>query len=398
MPGLLEGVRVLDLTEGIAGPYCTRLFATMGAETIKVERRPAGDPSRAMGPFPGGSRNPEASAAYLYLNCSKKGIALDIDTEGGRRLVRELAASSQVVVESFAPGFLSGMGLDYQTLSQDNPSLVMTSITGFGQTGPYRNWLATELILYAFGGLMNITGEPDREPLKEGAPLAQLGAGQNAFAASMTALIYAEETGLGQQVDVSVSEYATNVLENALMQYTYSGQEFQRVGNRGYGRAAWGIYPCRDGHVGIISGPDHRWPAVAEIMERPELADERFVTRRGRMDNADEVDALMLPWLLDHDKVDVFKRGQEEGLGFAYVASMRDILNMEQLREREYFVDIDHPVAGLYTYPGAPVRPSEPTWVFDRAPLLGEHTREVLSGILGYPDTRLMELEEAGVI
>ncbi len=351
MPGLLEGVRVLDLTEGIAGPYCTRLFATMGAEVIKIERPGTGDPSRLMGPFPDDTRNPEASATYLYLNCSKKSVVVDIEVEDGRKLLRDLAGSAQVVVESFAPGVLSRMGLDYEALSHDNPSLVMTSITSFGQTGPYRDWLATELTLYAGGGLMNITGEPDREPLKEGAPLAQLGVGQNAFAASMTALMFAEEMGLGQHVDISVAEYATNVLENALMQYSYSGQEFQRVGNRGYGRAAWGIYPCRDGHVGIIAGPDHRWPAVAEIMERPELSDERFVTRRGRLDNADEVDALMLPWLLDHDKVDVFKRGQEKGLGFAYVASMRDILEMEQLRERGYFVDIDHPVAGRYTYP-----------------------------------------------
>ena len=398
MPGLLEGVRVLDLTEGIAGPYCTRLFATMGAEVIKIERPGTGDPSRLMGPFPDDTRNPEVSATYLYLNCSKKSVVVDIEVEDGRKLLRDLAGSAQVVVESFASGVLSRMGLDYEALSHDNPSLVMTSITSFGQTGPYRDWLATELTLYAGGGLMNITGEPDREPLKEGAPLAQLGAGQNAFAASMTALMFAEEMGLGQHVDISVAEYATNVLENALMQYSYSGQEFQRVGNRGYGRAAWGIYPCRDGHVGIIAGPDHRWPAVAEIMERPELSDERFVTRRGRLDNADEVDALMLPWLLDHDKVDVFKRGQEKGLGFAYVASMRDILEMEQLRERGYFVDIDHPVAGRYTYPGPPVSPSEPAWVFDRAPLLGEHTREVLSGVLGYPDARLVELEQAGVI
>lgn len=386
------------MTESIAGPYCTRLFATMGAEVIKIERPGTGDPSRRMGPFSDDTRNPEASATYLYLNCSKKSVVVDTEAEEGRKALRDLAGSAQVVVESFAPGVLSRMGLGYEALSHCNPSLVMTSITSFGQTGPYRDWLATELTLYAGGGLMNITGEPDREPLKEGAPLAQLGAGQNAFTASMTALMFADETGLGQHVDISVAEYATNVLENALMQYSYSGQEFQRVGNRGYGRAAWGIYPCRDGHVGIISGPDHRWPAVAEIMDRPELADERFVTRRGRLDNADEVDALMLPWLLDHDKVDVFKRGQEKGLGFAYVASMQDILEMEQLRERGYFVDIDHPVAGRYIYPGPPVSPSEPAWVFDRAPLLGEHTREVLSGVLGYPDARLVELEQAGVI
>ena len=170
------------------------------------------------------------------------GIALDIETEAGRELVRELAASSQVVVESFPPSFLAARRLDYETLSRDNAPLVMTSITGFGQTGPNRDWLATELTLYAFGGMMNITGEPDREPLKEGAPLAQLGAGQNAFVAGMTALMYAEETGLGQHVDVSVTEYATNVLENAFMQYSYSGVEFQRVGKPG-------LRPRRLGHL-----------------------------------------------------------------------------------------------------------------------------------------------------
>jgi crotonobetainyl-CoA:carnitine CoA-transferase CaiB-like acyl-CoA transferase len=214
----------------------------------------------------------------------------------------------------------------------------------------------------------------------------------------MTALLYAEETGTGQHVDVSIAEYATNILENALMQYSYSGQEYVRVGNRGYGRAAWGIYPCRDGHVGIIAGPDHRWPAVSEVLERPELADERFVTRRGRLDNADEVDALMLPWLLDHDKLDIFKRGQEKGLGFAFVATFRDILEMEQLLERAYFLELDHPVAGPYRYPGGPAQPSESTWVFRPAPLLGQHTREVLAGCLGYSDEKLEGLQKAGVI
>ena len=167
--------------------------------------------------------------------------------------------------------------------------------------------------------------------------------------------MYAEETGEGQQIDISIAEYATNILENALMQYSYSGQEYTRVGNRGYGRAAWGIYPCNDGFVGIIAGPDHRWPEVARIMEREELADPRFASRRGRQDNADEVDALMLPWLIENDKVDIFKAGQESGLGFSFVATMQDILEMEQLIAREYFVELDHPEAGTLRYPGAPI-------------------------------------------
>ena len=398
MAGLLDGVRVVDLTHHIAGPYCTRLLATLGADVIKIERPGKGDPSRDAGPFPGDVPDPEASALFLYLNCSKRSVTLDLKSDAGRRILLELVTSAEVLVENFSPRVMPSLGLDYEGLGALNPSLVMTSISNFGQTGPYRDWKALELNLYALGGLMNITGEPDREPLKEGAPLAQLGAGQNAFVATLAALWHSEETGEGQHVDVSIAEYATNILENAFMQYSYSGQEYTRVGNRGYGRAAWGIYPCRDGYVGIIAGPDQRWPAVADVMERPELGDDRFATRYGRLVHADEVDALMLPWLLEHDKVEIFKRGQEKGLGFSFVATMEDILDMEQLADRDYFVELDHPVAGRHRYPGGPVRPGDIPWDFRRAPMLGEHNQEVLGDLLGYSATDLDDLQNSGVI
>ena len=407
MNGLLEGVRALDLTHYFAGPYCTRLLAGLGAEVVKVERPPLGDPLRGYGPFasrPVQARSAESDvpmedgAWHLYLNASKRSIGLDIKTDEGRETLLQLAAQADVLVENFAPGTLGRLGLGYEELRLVNPALVVTSISNFGQTGPYRDWKAAEVNLYAMGGLMNITGEPDREPLKEGVPLAQLGAGQNAFVATMAALMYAEETGEGQQIDISIAEYATNILENALMQYSYSGQEYTRVGNRGYGRAAWGIYPCRDGFVGIIAGPDHRWPEVARIMERDELADPRFSSRRGRQDNADEVDALMLPWLIEHDKVDIFKAGQESGLGFSFVATMEDILEMEQLLARDYFVELEHPAAGGLRYPGAPIscEPDANAWGFDRAPLYAEHTGQVLSDWLGLDAARLSELAAAG--
>jgi crotonobetainyl-CoA:carnitine CoA-transferase CaiB-like acyl-CoA transferase len=318
----------------------------------------------------------------------------------GRDVLLQLVRSSDILLENFSPGVMERLGLGFPELQRENPALVMTSISNFGQTGPYRDWKATELNLYAAGGLMNITGEPDQEPLKEGAPLAQLGAGQNAFVATMTALLYAEDTGEGQHIDISIAEYATNILENALMQYSYSGQEFTRVGNRGYGRAAWGIYPCRDGYVGIIAGPDQNWPEVAKIMEREELADPRYASRQGRLLYADEVDALMLPWLLDHDKVDIFKAGQERGLGFSYVATMQDLLDMEQLKARDYFIELDHPVAGRFKYPGAPIRPdrSVDPWVYRRAPLLGEHTREILDQRLSYSEDEIKRLQAQGVV
>ena len=405
MDGLLEGVRALDLTHYFAGPYCTRLLAGLGAEVVKVERPPWGDPLRRFGPFaahpesawvPGDSGPVEDGAWHLYLNAGKRSLALNLKTEPGRDTLLQLAAQADVLVESFAPGTLDRLGLGYEELRRVNPALVVTSISNFGQTGPYRGWRAAEATLYAMGGLMNITGEPDQEPLKEGAPLAQLGAGQNAFVATMAALMYAEETGEGQRIDISIAEYATNILENALMQYSYSGQEYTRVGNRGYGRAAWGIYPCRDGFVGVIAGPDHRWPEVARIMEREELADPRFGSRRGRQNNADEVDALMLPWLIEHDKVDIFKAGQDSGLGFSFVATMEDILEMEQLVARDYFVELEHPAAGALRYPGAPISCEADAWVFRRAPLFGEHTASVLSEWLGYDAARLSELAAAG--
>ena len=400
MPGLLEGVKVIDFTHYFAGPYCTKLLATLGADVIKIERPGSGDPVRSIPPFASQRLPGESGGWFLYLNTSKKSVSLDLKTEKGREIVLKLIEGADIVVENFAPGVMDRLGLGYDTLSNVNPALVMTSISNYGQTGPYRDWKASEINLYATGGLMNITGEPEQPPLKEGAPLAQLGAGQNAFVATMTALFHAEDSGEGQQIDLAIAEYATNVLENALMQYSYSGVEFTRVGNRGYGRAAWGIYPCQDGFVGIIAGPDQNWPEVSNIMESEELADPRFASRQGRLLNADEVDALMLPWLLEHDKVDIFKAGQDHGLGFSFVAGMQDILEMEQLVARDYFVDLEHPIAGTFRYPGPPISPDrnvvEP-WVYRRAPLLAEHNLEVL-GELGYDSQAVERLFAEGVI
>ncbi len=396
--GLLSGLKVLDLTHYVAGPYATRMIAAQGVEVIKIERPGAGDPARHIGPFPGDDPNPEKSALFLYLNTSKKSVTLNLKSAAGRNVLRRLAAETDILIENFSPRVLPGLGLDYDSIAPSNPGLVFTSISNFGQTGPYRDYRARELNLYAIGGLMHITGDPGREPLQMAARLAQYGAGQNAFAGTLSALWHRENTGEGQHVDVAISEYVATILENALSMYSYTGASFQRTGNRGYGRAAWGPYPCEDGYVGVIAGPDHRWPAVAELMEDARLADPRFDDRAGRAAHAEELDSLMLPWLAKHGKREIFEQAQHMGLAFAYVASPGDILEWEHLRVRDFFAQVDHPDAGPLEYPTGPYRSDEAPWTLEPAPRLGQHNREVLCGRLGYSPDDLVRLREMDVI
>ena len=396
--GFLEGLRVLDLSHWVAGPYATRLMATQGAEVIKVERPSGGDPARRVGPFPGGKPDINSGALNLYLNPSKKSITLDITTATGRKILRELVEWAEVVVENFHPRVMASLELDYESLKGQKSSLVMTSISNYGQTGPYRDYAAREINLYAAGGLMYITGDPAREPLQMAARLAQYGAGQNAFAGTLSALWHRDSTGEGQQVDVAISEYLATILENALSMYSYAGANFPRTGNRGYGRAAWGPYPCRNGYVGVIAGPDHKWPEMAELMNIPELGDPKFDDRAGRGANADELDSLMLPWLMAHDKRDIFEQAQNRGLAFAYVATPEDILGWEHLELRDYFVEVEHPFGEILRHPGGPFRTSEAEWHVEPAPSLGEHNREVICDLLGYSKSELGRLRGMRVI
>ena len=395
---MLYGLKVLDLTHYVAGPYATRLMAAQSAEVIKVERPATGDGARRIGPFPDDVPHPEKSALFLYLNTGKKSVTLNLKDGASKPILRSLLEWVDVLVENFRPGVLERLGLDYESVAAVNPGLVMTSISNFGQTGPYRDYAAREINLYAMGGLMYITGDPEREPLHMAARLAQYGAGQNAFAGTLGALLHRDITGIGQHVDVAISEYLATILENALSQYSYTGSNFRRTGNRGYGRAAWGPYPCQDGYVGVIAGPDHKWPEMAELMGIAELAEERFDDRAGRGENADELDSLMLPWLMRHDRHEIFERAQHRGLAFAYVAAPEDILGWEHLRERGFFGSVEHPKAGGLEHPMMPWRVEDGGWELDAAPMLGQHNIDVYCGMLGYSKAELVRMRGMGVV
>ncbi len=395
---LLSGLKVLDLSSNVAGPYCAKLLGSMGAEVIKVEAPDRGDESRHAGPFPNDIPDSEKSALFLYLNTSKKSVTLNLETATGQTILRRLAAQTEVIVESFDPDTLSSLGLDHSTLEKDNPGLVMTSVTSFGQTGPYRNFKAKQINQYAYGGLMYITGRAEREPLQMGPKLPEYGAGQNAFVATLSAIWHKELTGEGQRIDISIAEYSASILENALSMYSYTRHKVNRTGNRGYGRAAWGIYPCKDGYVGVIAGPEHRWSAMAELMDEPALAQPEFADRRVRQERADELEALMTRWLSSNNKREIFERAQALGLAFAYVAGTQDILSWEHLRERGYFVTLEHPAVGELDYPGAPFQPGGAPLNWTRAPMLGEHNKEIYCERLGYSEEELLRLKASRVI
>jgi len=388
----LGGLRVLDLSHYVSGPYCTRLLAGWGAEVIKVEKPGEGDGARRVGPFPGDEPHPENSALFLYLNTGKKSITLNLKTTTGVKIFKELARDSDVLVENFEPRVMPSLGLDYETLQKINPKLVMTSITSFGQTGPYRDYKAYSIISYAMGGLMYISGQPDREPLQNSSSLPEYGGGMYGFVGTMMALRSRKNTGRGQHVDISIMECVAGNHQFTLTWPAYSGVLLERPG--------WNspVFPCKDGYV--IMGLIRVEPALlAQLTGIPEIAeDPRFQTEQGRADNESELQALVVRGFKNLGKREIFNTCASWGMICGIISTVDEVLADPQYRARDYWVELEHPYAGKLTYPGAPVRMTETQWKVQRAPLLGEHNQEVYCARLGYTKEDLVTLSETGVI
>ena len=398
MDQVLTGLRVLDLTHYIAGPYCTKLLADYGAEVIKIERPCHGDEARNIGPFYKDIPDPETSGLFLFLNTSKKGITLNLKSGKGIAVFRQMVSEADLVVENFHPRVMPGLGLDYGSLGELNPGLVMTSISNFGQDGPYRDFRMEEIVADAMGGWSYTTGDPDREPLKPGGYQAQLTAGIYAAMAGMTALTYKNVTGRGQHVDVSIWECVVNMLMSDTALYSYTGEIKRREGKRHKAYPST-VLPCKDGHMAVVGHTPDQWEAFCIWMEKPELlADPRFETSMARREHADELDAVLMPWLEERTQEELYHGAQERRIPFGKVMDPKQILNHSQLKSRRYFVDIEHPATGKITYPGAPFRFGDIPFKVDRAPLLGEHNREIYCDWLGHSKEELVQLRQLGVI
>jgi len=396
MPSSLEDLRVLELSGGVAAGYCGKLFAGYGADVIKVEP-PGGDPLRRQGPFAGGRPHAETGAAWLYLATGKRSVTLDLGQRSGQRLFRRMVEEANVIVESFPPGRLDSLGIGFEALRAIKRRIVIVSITPYGQGGPKSRWRATNLTSFASGGQMSLTGEPDREPLVNGGSQAEYQAGLQAFAASALAAHQADATEVPQHVDISAQECMASALELYLPWWAYLKRDIsKRRGNVMSGMV--GVFPAADGHIGLHIMP-RNWPWFARAMGREELLDDpKFRDNYTRLQNNDELEAIVYAWAAGQSAKELYRQAGAARAPIAFVHAMGDLLESEQLRSRGYFEEIDHPLAGSLPYPGAPFRMSEVAWEQRRAPLLGEHNREVYREEMGLSGRELSQLRAAGVV
>jgi crotonobetainyl-CoA:carnitine CoA-transferase CaiB-like acyl-CoA transferase len=396
--GALSGLRVLELSRFAAGPYCGKFLSGCGAEVIKVEP-PDGEPLRKLGPFKDGVPNPETSAPFLFLNTGKKSLTLDVTVDSGREIFLELVAKSDVLVTDWEPALVERHRLDYASLETVNPRLVLTAISFFGQTGPYRDYVATELIGLAMGGYLYITGHPGEPPVKIGGNVGQYQGGLHGAVGTMAAVLHQQLGGEGQLVDVSITE-SLYFEAGSPLRWLNSGQVSPRDGNRLARGNPRGLYPatvlpCKDGWVHVHEGHG-RSRELALLMEAPRIAEPDLLAEP--YGHADLIDELCLPWLSQHDKFEVTERAQELRLPFAEVLDIPEILEDPQFAARGYIAEVDHPLSGVTKQPGFLFQASETPWQTARAPLLGEHNVEVLTGLLDYTTDDLRVLRERQVI
>jgi len=393
----LSGVRVIDLTHYIAGPYCTKLMAGFGAEVIKVERPGSGDKLRSVGPFYKDRPGVERSIPFLWLNTGKKSITLNLKTERGRDVFKRLVKDADILVENFSPGVMSGLGLSYEVLREINPRLVMTSISNFGQTGPYRDFKAEEIVEYALSGLMYETGDPDKAPLVSGSALTQYTAGMSAYIGTLVALFHCGVTRLGQHVDVSIQEASITNIEMSMVECLQLGKVRKRQNDR-HSMVLWELYPCKDGEVAVISGPMRYWRRAAEIFNEPRLFGEKYDHSLDRRRMRQEYEEILRPCVKKYGKKELFHAGQERNLAFSYLADFDEVLNSPQHSSREFFVEMGHSVVGKHLYSGAPFKMSETPWSSSSAPLLGQDTLDVLGEILCFSGVEIEALLSQEVI
>jgi benzylsuccinate CoA-transferase BbsE subunit len=415
---MLSDYRVLDLADD-KGSYCAKVLGDLGADVIKIEP-PGGDPSRNTGPFYKDIPDPARSLYWWAYNTSKRGITLDIETTDGKDIFQRLVRTADVVVESFPPGYMDGLGLGYSTLSQLNSGIVVTSITPFGETGPYRDYKAPDIVGMALGGQAFVTGDDDRPPCRISSPQAYLHAGNHAASGTLAALYYRELSGEGQHVDVSMQEAVLWTLMNVIQFWDMMKFNMFRGGakRKMAGPVARVAFPCKDGHVSFLIGGGQlasiSMPAIIQWMAEEGMLGV-FEDRKdwGPKDWAEKVDYWsmtqedytaqedsLMKFFANKTKTEIYEQALKRRTILYPLSTIKDLAENVQLKEREFYTGVEHPeLRETITYLGAPYKMTETTWrISRRAPLIGEHNQEVYGEELGFSKDEMRLLKEARVI
>ncbi len=400
----LEGVRVIEFGDFISAPFTAKLMADLGAEVIKIEEPKVGDESRRFGPFPGDIPHLEKSGLYAYLNSNKHSIPLNPRVATGADVFKELLKSADILVENQQPNVMKDLGLDYDTVGKVNPNLLMTSITTFGRTGPYKDYKGYDLTAWQGSGSGHrYLGYPDREPLRAAWYLASHWAAISAATATSLALYARDVVGSGQHIDVSSTDCLATILMGyqLVTLYHMKGETEVRKGHAMGNMTPAGMFPCKDGYVYMMALEPHQWDGLVKAMGEPDWAKAPMFAGPAwnRLQYQDEIYALMQPWLDSHTKEEIFAACQANRVPSGPVYNPKDLLENQHLNERGFFAETDHPMLGHLKMLGAPYKLSETPWSLRTpAPLLGQHNEEVFCGTLGFSKVDLVDLRRTGVI
>ena len=392
----LEGMRVIELGSQFSSPFCSKLLADYGADVVKIEKPNSGDSARRHGPFVGNVAHQEKSIPFLYLNTNKRGITLDIATITGQQILGSLLETADILVENFTPEISLSLGVDPNILSSRYPGLIVTSITPFGYSGPYKNMEYTDIVICALSGLMYHSGDSDQSPLRNVLNQSFYIAGINAAVATLAATFQRLTTGNGQHVDVCATECMASHLVQAIPYYNYMGAIKGRRPIRGSGIEE--LMPARDGYVVPSIQGSQPWSVFTDLIGEEGLQDPKFETGPGRIEHGAELKALLEQGLQKWDRKPLFQASGERRLVFGMAQDAGDLVECPHLDSRGFFVTVDHPIVGENRYPGlGPVISDQEFKIEKPAPLLGQHNWEIFNQ-LGFKRKELTLLRSNGII
>ncbi|MED4582524.1 CoA transferase [Brevibacillus choshinensis] len=390
----LEGIRVLDLTRVLAGPYASMILADLGAEVIKIESPHTGDDSRGFGPFVN-----DESIYFVSINRNKKSLTLNLKTEEGKQVFTKLLTTADIVLENYRPGTMEKFGLGYAELEAINPRIIYAACSGFGHTGPYSQQAAYDLIVQALGGIMSLTGDAEGTPTRVGASVGDITAGLYTVIGILSALHKRHETGAGQKVDVAMLDCQVAILENAIARYAVTGQSPKATGNRHPSISPFAVFSAEDGYIVVAAGNDQLWKKWCETVGRSDLLqDVRFNSNSSRTENWADLEAIMSEVLQQRPAQVWIQVFRDAGIPCSEINDIEQVVQHPQVVAREMVVYQEHPIAGRVMMPGIPIKLSKTPGSIDApAPALGEHTSLILEEA-GYSEHEIMSLRACGII